>query len=153
MPLYPQSATSQGTCPNSLLLCCFSSYTHIWVYQGGKKRITLTTQSYFMKPKLKVETKFNVKPKWNLISCTNKLDQKFLGFKALFTYTKTLYLAQHKNPNTINLAKWNKTQNMNFLANQIHHTTRMKFQNFKIGFWSQKFLFTPNMKKLKPHSH
>jgi len=23
MPLYPQGATSQGTCPNSLLLCCF----------------------------------------------------------------------------------------------------------------------------------
>jgi hypothetical protein len=45
-----------------------------------------------------------------------------LGFKALFTYTKTLYLAQHKNPSTINLAK--QTQNINFLAKQIHHTTQ-----------------------------
>jgi hypothetical protein len=34
-PLYPQSATSQGVCPNSFSFCYFHLWTHSWTHQGA----------------------------------------------------------------------------------------------------------------------
>ncbi len=38
--LYPQSAMSQGACPQLLIFSLFSLHTHIWVYQGTWECVT-----------------------------------------------------------------------------------------------------------------
>jgi hypothetical protein len=39
MPPYPQSAVSQGACPQLLILSLFSLQFHIWVYQEAWERV------------------------------------------------------------------------------------------------------------------